>query len=117
MRDLAARTRPGPFGPRTIEFGDYVGTFDGGRLTAMAGERLQDGTRREVSGICTEPVYQGRGLARRLTEVRRAPAAWRKARRRSSTSRRPTRRAIALYERMGFVTAREIPVRILSRSR
>jgi hypothetical protein len=36
---LAVLTKPGPFGPRTIELGDYYGYFDGGRLVAMSGER------------------------------------------------------------------------------
>lgn len=115
MCDLAARTRPGPFGPRTIEFGDYVGAFDDDRLIAMAGERLQHGALREVSGICTEPEYQGRGLARRLTAV--------VVRQQLEKGETPflhvastNARAIALYERMGFVTAREIAVRIMSRS-
>ncbi len=64
---LAALTRPGPFGPRTMELGDYYGCFEDGRLIAMAGERMQAGRLREISGVCTHPDFQGRGLARRLT--------------------------------------------------
>lgn len=64
---LALLTRPGPFGPRTLELGEYYGCFDDGRLLAMAGERLHAGAYREVSGICTHPDAQGRGLARQLT--------------------------------------------------
>ena len=63
---LAALTRPGPFGPRTIELGEYFGYFDGPRLVAMAGERTCAAGLREVSGVCTDPQYQGRGYARRL---------------------------------------------------
>lgn len=63
---LAALTRPGPFGPRTIELGDYFGYFDGERLIAMAGERMHAPGLREISGVCTHPEYQGRGLARKL---------------------------------------------------
>jgi hypothetical protein len=40
MLDLVALTKPGPFGPRTLELGDYVGCFEGPRLVAMAGERM-----------------------------------------------------------------------------
>ncbi|WP_433528211.1 hypothetical protein ACQPYA_17800 [Micromonospora sp. CA-263727] len=40
MLDLVARTEPGPFRPRTIELGTYLGIRIGGRLAAMAGERL-----------------------------------------------------------------------------
>lgn len=64
--ELATLTHPGPFGPRTIELGQYLGIFDGHRLVAMAGERMHAGNFREISGVCTHPEYQGKGLARRL---------------------------------------------------
>ena len=64
--ELARLTRPGPFGPRTIELGDYFGYFEGDRLVAMAGERMHVGQFREISGVCTHPDFQGRGLARAL---------------------------------------------------
>jgi len=41
--ELTALTHPGPFGPRTIELGEYLGCFDGERLVAMAGERSRAG--------------------------------------------------------------------------
>ena len=63
---LAELTHPGPFGPRTIELGDYFGYFDDGRLIAMAGERMAAPGLREVSGVATHPEFQGRGLARKL---------------------------------------------------
>ena len=65
--ELAKLTNPGPFGPRTIELGEYYGWFEDGRLAAMAGERMHAGTLREVSGICSHPDFRGRGLAHRLT--------------------------------------------------
>ena len=64
--ELAALTKPGPFGPRTMELGDYFGCIVDDRLAAMAGERAQAGNFREISGVCTHPDFQGRGLARRL---------------------------------------------------
>lgn len=67
--DLVARTHPGPFGARTMDMGDYVGCFDGERLVAMAGERLFADGLREISGVCTDPAYRGRGLARGLMNV------------------------------------------------
>lgn len=63
---LAKLTRPGPFGPHTIELGDYFGLFDGPQLVAMAGERCYTGPIREISGVCTHPDYRGRGMAKRL---------------------------------------------------
>jgi ribosomal protein S18 acetylase RimI-like enzyme len=116
MCALTALTKPGPFDTRTIEFGEYFGVFANERLVAMAGERMQDRHLREVSGICTHPDAQGRGLARRLTEL--------VVRRELERGERPflhvvstNARAIALYERLGFTTVRDVPVRILSLER
>lgn len=67
--ELARLTRPGPFGPRTIELGDYFGYFDdAGKLVAMAGERMAATGLREISGVCTRPDQRGRRLAGRLME-------------------------------------------------
>jgi hypothetical protein len=44
MLDLTARTKPGPFLPRTFELGTYLGIRRDGRLVAMAGERLRRDT-------------------------------------------------------------------------
>jgi GNAT superfamily N-acetyltransferase len=64
--ELATLTRPGPFGLRTIELGDYFGFYAGDRLLAMGGGRFNAGSYREISGVCTHPDFQGRGFARRL---------------------------------------------------
>jgi ribosomal protein S18 acetylase RimI-like enzyme len=66
MMALVALTRPGPFLPRTIEMGRYFGIRDGGRLVALAGERMRLTGYVEVSAICTHPDARGRGLARQL---------------------------------------------------
>lgn len=66
MQALVAATRPGPFGPRTHQLGRYVGVRDGGRLVAMAGERLRVPGATEISAVCTDPAYQRRGLAAAL---------------------------------------------------
>jgi ribosomal protein S18 acetylase RimI-like enzyme len=66
MLDLVARTEPGPFRPRTIELGTYLGIRRDGRLIAMAGERLRPPGWTELSAVCTDPAFQGRGLASRL---------------------------------------------------
>ena len=113
--DLATLTRPGPFGPRTIELGDYFGVFDGGRLVAMAGERMQAGALREISGVCTHPDVQGRGLASRLMrklvrrQVARGETPFLHVMRDNAVARR-------LYERMGFAVYRESVVRVVSPS-
>jgi GNAT superfamily N-acetyltransferase len=111
--ELAALTRPGPFGPRTIELGQYFGCFDGPRLMAMAGERMHAGTLREISGVCTHPDFHGRGLARRLMikvirhQMRRNEKPFLHVMRDNSIARN-------LYERMGFRIYREPVVRVIS---
>ena len=67
MLDLVARTRPGPFLKRTIEFGGYLGIRRGGALIAMAGERLRPPGWTEISAVCTDPQFRGQGLASLLT--------------------------------------------------
>lgn len=111
---LAQLTRPGPFGPRTIELGDYFGCFDGTRLIAMAGERMQAGSLREISGVCTHPDYQGRGLARRLMLklIRREMLRHETPFLHVMTKNSP---AWQLYERLGFRKYREVVVRVVSR--
>jgi ribosomal protein S18 acetylase RimI-like enzyme len=103
MIELTARTKPGPFGTRTHELGRYVGIRQDGKLVAMAGERLKVPGYTEVSAVCTHPDYLGRGYAGALmSEVMRC------IRERGETpflhSRGDNARAIALYERLGFVT-------------
>lgn len=107
MLDLAKLTNPGPFGERTIEFGNFVGVFDGDRLMAMSGHRLHPFPYIEISGVCTHPDYVGRGLGGTLTyyQVERIRAmgevpmlhVW-----------AHNVRAIRLYESLGFVTRREL---------
>ncbi|MBX3480282.1 MAG: GNAT family N-acetyltransferase [Caulobacter sp.] len=69
MLDLATVTQPGPFRARTGELGGFVGVREGGRLIAMAGERLRPDGFTEVSGVCTAPDQRGRGLAGALMRV------------------------------------------------
>ncbi len=112
--ELVALTKPGPFGPRNGELGDYLGVFEIGRLVAMAGERMEVGAFKEISGVCTHPDFQGRGLARRLVErlvgleMRRDQTPFLHVRHDNVNARR-------LYERMGFRNHREVPVRVVSR--
>ena len=65
MRALVALAQPGPFGARTPELGAYFGVREGGRLVALAGERLRLGGYTEISAVCTHPDWRGHGLARR----------------------------------------------------
>lgn len=112
--ELAALTRPGPFGPRTIELGEYFGCFDGERLMAMAGERTFAGGFREISGVCVHPDFQGRGLARRLMRK----LIYRQMQRGETPFLHVMHDNVGahqLYQRMGFVDYRESVVRVISR--
>jgi GNAT superfamily N-acetyltransferase len=110
---LAALTKPGPFGPRTIELGEYLGVFDGDRLLAMAGERMVALPLHEISGVCTHPDAQGRGLAKRLMrslirrQLARGEIPFLHVMRENAGAR-------GLYERMGFRAWTESTVRVVA---
>ena len=112
--ELAALTRPGPFGPRTIELGEYFGCFRDGRLVAMAGERMNAGALREISGVCTHPEWQGQGLARRLMlkllrrQLDRGETPFLHVMQANEDAHR-------LYRRMGFRDHALVAVRVVSR--
>ena len=111
--DLAKLTNPGPFGLRTIELGEYLGYFEGERLVAMSGERMHAAQYHEVSGVCTHPDYQGKGLARRLMnriimqQLQRQEIPFLHVMSHNHS-------AHDLYLRMGFRDLCETPVRVMS---
>jgi predicted GNAT family acetyltransferase len=69
MLDLVQKTKPGPFGKRTGEMGNYIGIRDGGLLIAMAGERMRLDGYVEISAVCVDEEWRGRGLAGRLVKI------------------------------------------------
>ena len=102
MAALAEATQPGPWGPKTHLYGQFYGLRDGETLAAMAGERLRPALGwAEVSGVCTDPLYRGRGHAARLIArvmaglADRGDAAF-------LHSWAANHGAIALYQRLGF---------------
>jgi ribosomal protein S18 acetylase RimI-like enzyme len=112
--DLARLTNPGPFGLRTPELGEYFGYFDGDQLIALAGERMEFEHLREISGICTHPDHQGRGLARKLTlklvrrQLLRGLTPYLHVMAHNTGAR-------ALYAKLGFRDHLETTVRIVTR--
>ncbi|MGW3558604.1 GNAT family N-acetyltransferase [Streptomyces sp. NPDC000963] len=110
MLDLIARTRPGPFWPRTRELGTYLGIRDGGRLVAMAGERLRPPGWTEISAVCTDPEARGRGHAARLVGALADRVLARGERPFLHVAEKNTA-AIALYERLGFTTRKHVTFR------
>jgi ribosomal protein S18 acetylase RimI-like enzyme len=69
MFALIEHANPGPFRPRTIEMGTYLGIRREGRLIAMAGERLHPPGFTEISAVCTDAGFRGQGLATRLVHA------------------------------------------------
>jgi ribosomal protein S18 acetylase RimI-like enzyme len=114
MLDLTALTKPGPFFPRTHQLGRYIGIRDGGRLAAMAGERMRLDGHTEISAVCVHPDYRGKGYAQLLM----------KSLMRTISERGETPflhvfegnlGAIALYERLGFAIRTTLHLAILQR--
>ncbi|MFL6603853.1 MAG: GNAT family N-acetyltransferase [Steroidobacteraceae bacterium] len=114
MLALAMLTEPGPFLARTHTMGTFLGIRIGGRLAAMAGERMRFPGYTEVSGVCTHPDFRGRGLARRLSAAVTASIqsrgdqpflhAW-----------KTNHSAISLYEGLGFRLRTEVNAAVLQR--
>lgn len=114
MLELATLTEPGPFLARTHTMGTFLGIRIGGRLAAMAGERMRFPGYTEVSGVCTHPEFRGRGLARRLSAAVTASIqargdqpflhAW-----------KTNHPAISLYEGLGFKLRTEVNAAVLQR--
>ncbi|QTO20362.1 GNAT family N-acetyltransferase [Burkholderia seminalis] len=71
MLELARRTKPGPFGKRTVATGNYIGIRERGRLVAMAGERMRIDGYVEISAVCVDDAHRGNGHAGRLVNVLR----------------------------------------------
>jgi ribosomal protein S18 acetylase RimI-like enzyme len=109
MLALVDLTQPGPFRPRTIELGRFIGIREAGKLVAMAGERMWIGGCREVSGVCTHPDAQRRGYAKalmarvinRMLRVGETPFLHVES---------TNTRAIDVYGALGFVKRAEFPL-------
>ena len=115
MIELASLTKPGPFGTRTYELGNFIGIRREGKLVAIAGERMKVPGHAEVSAVCTHPEHTGKGYARILmSEVMR------RIRERGETPflhvRQDNVRAIELYERLGFGSRVQLHYAVLRRS-
>lgn len=109
VMDLTARVYPYYFRNRTMELGRYFGIYQGAKLAAMIGERMGTDIHQEISAICTDPDFIGRGYARRLLaylsndniDKCRMPFL--------HVSRKNTR-ALSLYESIGYRMRRNIPL-------
>jgi ribosomal protein S18 acetylase RimI-like enzyme len=112
MMELAELTKPGPFGPRTHELGNFLGIRCEGKLVAMSGQRLKVPGYTEVSAVCTHPAHTGKGYAAILMMD-----VMRRIRTRGETPflhvREDNTRAIGLYERLGFRARKHLHYAVL----
>jgi ribosomal protein S18 acetylase RimI-like enzyme len=114
MLGLVELTQPGPFLPRTIEMGQYLGLRHQGKLVAMAGQRLHLTGFCEISAVCTHPDYRGRGYGGALTTILG----------KSILARQEipflhvlstNENALSLYTKLGFRQRKEITLTLLKR--
>ena len=115
MLALTKLTEPGPFLPRTIELGAYLGVHDAGSLVAMAGERLHLTGFTEISAVCTHPQYRGRGYGNALLS-----ALISRIMRRGETPilhvRTQNAAALRLYEKLGFKVRAQLHLAVIKYS-
>ncbi|HEY4207876.1 MAG TPA: GNAT family N-acetyltransferase [Puia sp.] len=105
MFELIRRVQPGYYERDTHELGNYFGVFENKKLVAIAGERMRLEGMIEISAVCTDPAYTGRGYAQQLIfhicQANRGKRIFLHV----LTS---NERAIRLYEHLGFRKRREI---------
>jgi ribosomal protein S18 acetylase RimI-like enzyme len=109
MLALTALVFPGFFRPRTLEMGRYLGIYDGGRLAAMAGERMRLDGFQEISAVCTHPDYSGRRYAKRLVSLV-SRGAFERGFIPFLHVYHDNARAIAVYRQLGFADRRNLPL-------
>lgn len=105
--DLVNLVQPGYFKNKTSSLGHYFGIYKDNQLVAVTGERMKMNDLTEVSAIVTHPDHTGKGYAKQLiTHV---------VNRIFEENKIPYLHvvesnlgAIALYEKLGFVTRRKI---------
>lgn len=114
MLALATLTKPGPFTLRAQSLGSFWGVKIDGRLVAMAGQRMRQTGFAELSGLCTHPDFQGRGLGTLLFRFVAGEIAARgeTAYLHAYVTNAP---AIALYEAMGFRIRSEMNFSVVKR--
>lgn len=102
MLALTKLTKPGPFGTRTIEFGNYEGIFENEKLVAMTGRRFHCFDHIEISAVCTHPGHLGKGYAKQLLLSQLGHILNESAKPYLHVKGDNTR-AIGVYEALGFV--------------
>jgi predicted GNAT family acetyltransferase len=115
MTALVELAEPGPFRPRTIDLGGYVGIFHDDELVAMAGQRMRPPGFCEVSAVCTHPSVRRRGYASVVT-LAVAAGIIAQGERPFLHLAAPNTAALAVYERIGFEVRTEVGFGVFKRS-
>lgn len=115
MLALANLTKPGPFTLGAQKLGTFWGVKIDGRLVVMAGQRMRVPGFAELSGLCTHPDFQGRGLGTLLFRFVAGEIAAREETPflhafQSNTS------AISLYKTLGFKLRAEMNLCVVKRA-
>lgn len=112
--ELTSRIYPHYFRQRTMDMGRYFGIYQGEKLAAMIGERLGTDDHQEISAVCTDPDFNGRGYARRLLAMLSNDNLERNRLPFLHVSHENAR-ALGMYENMGYRIRRDIPFYSLRR--
>lgn len=107
LYELVNLVQPGYFMMKTALMGNYYGIFENGVLIAVTGERMQMDAFIEISAVITHPDHAGRGYAKQLV----AHAVNTVCKQKKIPYLHVVKsniRAIKLYEKLGFITKREI---------
>jgi ribosomal protein S18 acetylase RimI-like enzyme len=115
MLALVGVTQPGPFGPRTVELGEYRGVRRHGVLVAMAGERMRLDGFTEISAVCVDAAYRGQGFAADLIRSL-APSIVARSEIPFLHVFTSNHQAIALYRKLGFALRRRMHLAVLGRA-
>jgi len=116
MLGLTKKVYPGYFRQKTQKMGRYYGIFAENQLVAMAGERLRPSENfQELSGICTDSDFRGKGYAAKLTGWATNMA--------FAANRQPflhvdsdNKKAIGIYHRLGFRKRISLVIRRLQKN-
>jgi ribosomal protein S18 acetylase RimI-like enzyme len=104
------KIQPGYFRKESTRLGNYFGIFNNGQMISAGGERMRMHGFTEISAICTDPDFTGRGYAQSIIahlcnenlKIGNIPFLH---------VLQSNSRAIQLYERMGFYIRRNMDIR------
>ncbi|RWW99597.1 GNAT family N-acetyltransferase [Flavobacterium cerinum] len=107
LYQLVNLVQPGYFMMKTALMGNYYGIFEKGVLIAVTGERMQMDAFVEISAVITHPDHTGKGYAKQLV-AHAVNTVFKQKKIPYLHVVKSNIGAIKLYEKLGFITKREI---------